>query len=126
MVVSRLFTFQAKKIKINMKLIFHSLYQPEATYQISERLVHSKLLAKLLKLLQRPSMPRLPILPYVVTSKALPAVLSQPITLKFGMLLLVDISNEKMSVFCDSIFFLPKGDQSNAELFEIKNLKDRI
>ena len=41
---------------------------------------------------------------YVVTSKALSVVLSQPITLKFGMLLLVDTSNEKMSVFRDFIF----------------------
>ena len=46
----------------------------------------------------------MPILPYAVTSKALPVVLSEPITLKFGMLLLVDTSNEKMSVFCDFIF----------------------
>jgi len=46
----------------------------------------------------------LPILPYAVTSKALPVVLSEPITLKFGMLLLVDTNNDKMSVFCDFIF----------------------
>ena len=68
-----------------MKLIFHRLYQLKATYQISERSVDSAQLAKLLKLLQGQSVPRLPILPYVVTSKALPVVLSQPITLKFGM-----------------------------------------
>ena len=44
----------------------------------------------------------------VVTSKASPVVVSQPITLKFGMKLLVDIKNERMSVFCDSIFLTRK------------------
>ena len=40
-----------KKFHHKKHSFFHSLYQPKATYQISEWLVHSKLLAKLLKLL---------------------------------------------------------------------------
>ena len=90
----RLITHWIKKINHKKHYFFHSLFQPKATYQISEWLVDSQLLAKLLKLLQRPSVPRLPTLPYVVTSKASFVMVSEPIRLKIDMKHLDDIINQ--------------------------------